>query len=64
MAEIIIYHHPGCRKNGAGLTYLQGKGEDNTIRPCRKESFTKEALPDDLKKPGIPASGMIRTQEA
>ncbi len=61
---ITIYHNPRCRKSRAGLAYLESKGVDFTIRNYFREPLTAEELKDVLKKLGLPAREMIRTQEA
>ncbi len=61
---ITIYHNPRCRKSRAGLAYLESKGVDFTIRNYFKEPLTAAELKDVLKKLGLPAREMIRTQEA
>ncbi len=61
---ITIYHNPRCRKSRAGLAYLESKGVDFTIRNYFKEPLSAEELKDVLKKLGLPAREMIRTQEA
>ncbi len=61
---ITIYHNPRCRKSRAGLAYLESKGVDFTLRNYFKEPFTAEELKEVLKKLGVPAQEMIRTQEA
>ena len=64
MGKIIIYYNSRCRKSRAGLAYLEKKGVDFTIRQYLKDPFTEEELRDLLKKLEVPASEMIRTQEA
>ena len=61
---ITIYHNPRCRKSRAGLAYLENKGLDFTIRNYFREPLTAGELKDILKKLGLPAREMIRTQEA
>jgi len=61
---ITIYHNPRCRKSRAGLAYLESKGVDFTLRNYFKEPFTRANLKEVLKKLGLPAREMIRTQEA
>jgi arsenate reductase len=61
---ITIYHNPRCRKSRAGLAYLESKGVEFTLRNYFKEPFTEEELKEVLKKLGLPAREMIRTQEA
>ena len=61
---ITIYHNPRCRKSRAGLAYLESKGVDFTLRNYFKEPFTRAELKEVLKKLGLPAREMIRTQEA
>jgi arsenate reductase (glutaredoxin) len=60
---ITIYHNPRCRKSHAGLAYLESKGVDFSLCNYFKEPFTEEELKEVLKKLGVPAREMIRTQE-
>ena len=64
MTAITIYHNPRCRKSRAGLEYLKEKNVAFTIRQYLKEPFTKEELQGLVKKLAVPASEMVRTQEA
>jgi len=59
-----IYHNPRCTKSRQGLTLLQNAGVDLEIIEYLKNPLTKDELKDILQKLGIPASELIRKNEA
>jgi len=59
-----IYHNPRCTKSRQGLALLQNSGVDFEIIEYLKTPLTKDELKDLLQKLGIPASELIRKNEA
>jgi len=58
-----IYHNPRCRKNRAGLAYLQEKGLNFKIREYLKEPFTEKELTVVIQKWGKKPFDLVRQQE-
>ena len=59
-----IYHNPRCTKSRQGLALLQNSDVDFEIIEYLKTPLTKDELKDLLQKLGIPASELIRKNEA
>lgn len=58
-----IYHNPRCKKSRAGLEYLNEKGIDPEIRLYLKDPLNAEEIKMLIKKIGIEAGDLVRTQE-
>jgi len=61
---ITVYHNPRCKKSRAGLEYTREKGMAPEVREYLKDLLSKEELKKLLMKLNIPASELVRTQEA
>lgn len=60
-----IYHNTRCRKSRGGLQYLESKGiKPEIVEYLKDNPFTFDQLKDIVKKMGIQAHDLIRTQEA
>jgi arsenate reductase (glutaredoxin) len=64
MADIIIYHNGRCSKSRGALEILQEKNIPHTVRWYLTDPLTEEELTALLKKLHIPASELVRKNEA
>lgn len=62
-AMIRIYHNPQCKKSRAGLAYLQNTGLAFEVVEYTKKPLTAGALKQIIRKSGLKATDLIRTQE-
>lgn len=60
---IRIYHNPQCKKSRAGLEYLKNSGLDFELVEYLKKPLSREQLQQIIKKSGLEAKNLIRTQE-
>lgn len=60
---IKIYHNPRCKKSRAGLEYLKEKTDNFEIILYLKTPLNYDQLNALIKKTGLQASELIRTQE-
>lgn len=63
LSEIIIYHNPRCGKSRAALEILKETGLPFKTRLYLSDPLTKSELKALLKKLGLKAAELIRTNE-
>ncbi len=61
---IEYWHNPRCSKSRAGLTLLQDRGAEVTIRKYLEDAPSADELRAVLSRLGIPAIEMMRRGEA
>lgn len=62
--DIVIYHNQRCSKSRGALEMLQEKGIEPRVRFYLQEPLSEKELRGLLKKLGIPASDLVRKNEA
>ena len=58
-----IFHNPRCKHSRMGLEFLKEKSTDFEVREYLKDPITKDEITEILKKSGLGASELVRTQE-
>ena len=61
---VTIYHNIECSKSNAALDLLKEKNIEFTLRNYIADPLTKDELKDLLKKLNLPASGIVRKNDA
>ena len=60
---MIIYHNPRCSKSRQALGILRENGEEPEVAEYLKAPLGQAELAGLLKKLGVPAHDLLRTQE-
>ncbi len=60
---LVLIHNPRCSKSRQAKEYLEEKGIDFEIENYIQNPLTETELKEVLKKLGIPAKDLIRTNE-
>ena len=64
MSKVQIWHNPRCSKSREGLKYLEQKGVEVEVKRYLDDPASKEQIEGLLKKLGINARELMRTNEA
>jgi arsenate reductase len=64
MSTVTIWHNPGCGSSKNALHDLQARGIEPVVYQYLKERPSRTVIEDVLERLGIPASELLRPNEA